>query len=176
MLHHIWQHRTREWPNQEISDGRDLGRLAEDGEHRVTATAHEQLAQALPGHASREDEHVGLGGNPQNGHGENGRDRGGQSDRGNSGRSGGRHPLLQGASRRIARRHMPRHIYGNLRHDLISEAEGGRELRKLFYRVGDDAGFLDASQTVRTGSDVRLEGGNAKTLLVIEEEVDLSGK
>ena len=28
ILHHIWQHRTREWPNQEISDGRDLGRLA----------------------------------------------------------------------------------------------------------------------------------------------------
>lgn len=29
VLHHIWQHRTREWPNQEISDGRDLSRLAE---------------------------------------------------------------------------------------------------------------------------------------------------
>jgi predicted TIM-barrel fold metal-dependent hydrolase len=29
ILHHIWQHRTREWPNQEISDGRDLSRLAE---------------------------------------------------------------------------------------------------------------------------------------------------
>jgi uncharacterized protein len=29
LLHHIWQHRTREWPNQEISDGRDLSRLAE---------------------------------------------------------------------------------------------------------------------------------------------------
>ena len=28
ILHHIWQHRTREWPNQEISDGRDLSRLA----------------------------------------------------------------------------------------------------------------------------------------------------
>jgi len=28
ILHHIWQHRTREWPNQEISDGSDLGRLA----------------------------------------------------------------------------------------------------------------------------------------------------
>ncbi|MDB4914124.1 MAG: hypothetical protein JWM95_1768 [Gemmatimonadetes bacterium] len=28
ILHHIWQHRTREWPNQEISDGIDLGRLA----------------------------------------------------------------------------------------------------------------------------------------------------
>ncbi len=28
VLHHIWQHRTREWPSQEISDGRDLGRLA----------------------------------------------------------------------------------------------------------------------------------------------------
>ncbi len=28
MLHHIWQHRTRDWPNQEISDGADLARLA----------------------------------------------------------------------------------------------------------------------------------------------------
>jgi predicted TIM-barrel fold metal-dependent hydrolase len=28
ILHHIWQHRTREWPNQEISDGADLARLA----------------------------------------------------------------------------------------------------------------------------------------------------
>lgn len=28
ILHHIWQHRTREWPTQEISDGRDLGKLA----------------------------------------------------------------------------------------------------------------------------------------------------
>ncbi len=28
ILHHVWQHRTREWPNQEISDGVDLGRLA----------------------------------------------------------------------------------------------------------------------------------------------------
>jgi len=29
VLHHIWQHRTREWPSQEISDGEDLGRLAQ---------------------------------------------------------------------------------------------------------------------------------------------------
>lgn len=28
VLHHIWQHRRREWPNQEISDGADLARLA----------------------------------------------------------------------------------------------------------------------------------------------------
>ena len=28
ILHHIWQHRTREWPTQEISDGVDLGNLA----------------------------------------------------------------------------------------------------------------------------------------------------
>jgi predicted TIM-barrel fold metal-dependent hydrolase len=28
ILHHVWQHRTREWPNQEISDGADLARLA----------------------------------------------------------------------------------------------------------------------------------------------------
>ena len=29
ILHHIWQHRRREWPSQEISDGADLARLAE---------------------------------------------------------------------------------------------------------------------------------------------------
>jgi len=28
ILHHIWQHRRREWPNQEISDGADLANLA----------------------------------------------------------------------------------------------------------------------------------------------------
>ena len=28
VLHHIWQHRTRDWPNQEVSDGADLARLA----------------------------------------------------------------------------------------------------------------------------------------------------
>lgn len=28
ILHHIWQHRKREWPDQEISDAVDLGRLA----------------------------------------------------------------------------------------------------------------------------------------------------
>lgn len=28
ILHHIWQHRRREWPNQEISDGADLATLA----------------------------------------------------------------------------------------------------------------------------------------------------
>jgi uncharacterized protein len=28
ILHHIWQHRTRDWPSQEISDGADLAALA----------------------------------------------------------------------------------------------------------------------------------------------------
>jgi uncharacterized protein len=28
VLHHIWQHRQRDWPSQEISDGADLARLA----------------------------------------------------------------------------------------------------------------------------------------------------
>jgi predicted TIM-barrel fold metal-dependent hydrolase len=28
VLHHIWQHRRREWPGQEVSDGADLARLA----------------------------------------------------------------------------------------------------------------------------------------------------
>ncbi len=34
VLHHIWQHRRREWPSQEISDGADLARLA--GRHPRT--------------------------------------------------------------------------------------------------------------------------------------------
>ena len=29
LLHHIWQHRQRHWPSQDISDGADLARLAE---------------------------------------------------------------------------------------------------------------------------------------------------
>ncbi|MFL5616516.1 MAG: amidohydrolase family protein [Gemmatimonadaceae bacterium] len=28
ILHHVWQHRRREWPSQEISDGVDLAKLA----------------------------------------------------------------------------------------------------------------------------------------------------
>ena len=28
VLHHIWQHRRRDWPNQEVSDAIELGRLA----------------------------------------------------------------------------------------------------------------------------------------------------
>lgn len=28
VLHHVWQHRRREWPSQEISDGADVARLA----------------------------------------------------------------------------------------------------------------------------------------------------
>lgn len=28
VLHHIWQHRRRDWPNQDASDGVELGRLA----------------------------------------------------------------------------------------------------------------------------------------------------
>ena len=40
LLHHIWQHRTREWPNQEISDGRDLARLAVRHPHVAFILAH----------------------------------------------------------------------------------------------------------------------------------------
>jgi hypothetical protein len=45
---------------------------------------------------------------------------------------------------------------------------------KLLDRVGDDAGLLEASKAIETGPDVCLEGGYAKPLLVIKEEVDLS--
>ena len=49
-------------------------------------------------------------------------------------------------------------------------------MRKLFYSVRNDAGLLEARKAIRTGAYVCLEGGNAKTLLIIEEEVDLSRK
>jgi predicted TIM-barrel fold metal-dependent hydrolase len=35
VLHHVWQHRRRDWPSQEISDGADLARLA--ARHRATS-------------------------------------------------------------------------------------------------------------------------------------------
>jgi len=40
VLHHIWQHRRREWPNQEISDGADLARLAARHPHATFILAH----------------------------------------------------------------------------------------------------------------------------------------
>jgi len=40
VLHHIWQHRRREWPSQEISDGADLARLAARHPHAAFILAH----------------------------------------------------------------------------------------------------------------------------------------
>jgi len=40
ILHHIWQHRRREWPSQEISDGADLARLARRHPHANFILAH----------------------------------------------------------------------------------------------------------------------------------------
>jgi len=40
VLHHIWQHRRREWPNQEISDGADLARLASRHPNVIFILAH----------------------------------------------------------------------------------------------------------------------------------------
>ena len=40
VLHHIWQHRRREWPSQEISDGADLARLAERHPNATFILAH----------------------------------------------------------------------------------------------------------------------------------------
>lgn len=40
VLHHIWQHRRREWPSQEISDGVDLGRLARRHPDVIFILAH----------------------------------------------------------------------------------------------------------------------------------------
>jgi predicted TIM-barrel fold metal-dependent hydrolase len=40
VLHHIWQHRRREWANQEISDGADLARLAARHPRVIFILAH----------------------------------------------------------------------------------------------------------------------------------------
>ncbi len=40
ILHHVWQHRTREWPSQEISDGADLARLADRHPKATFILAH----------------------------------------------------------------------------------------------------------------------------------------
>ena len=40
VLHHIWQHRRRDWPGQEISDGADLARLARRHESVTFILAH----------------------------------------------------------------------------------------------------------------------------------------
>ncbi|HEX3865599.1 MAG TPA: amidohydrolase family protein, partial [Gemmatimonadaceae bacterium] len=40
VLHHIWQHRRREWPSQEISDGLDLARLANRHPRTTFILAH----------------------------------------------------------------------------------------------------------------------------------------
>jgi uncharacterized protein len=40
ILHHVWQHRRREWPSQEISDGADLARLAERHPSTTFILAH----------------------------------------------------------------------------------------------------------------------------------------
>jgi hypothetical protein len=46
-------------------------------------------------------------------------------------------------------------------------------MRELLDGVRDHPSFLELQLTFSTRTDVRLEWGNAKTLLVIEEEVDL---
>jgi hypothetical protein len=47
---------------------------------------------------------------------------------------------------------------------------------ELLDGIGDEPGILEARKAVGTDPNVRLQGGNAKTLLVIEEEVDLCRK
>lgn len=40
ILHHAWQHRTRHWPSQDVSDGADLARLAERHPRLAIILAH----------------------------------------------------------------------------------------------------------------------------------------
>jgi hypothetical protein len=46
-------------------------------------------------------------------------------------------------------------------------------VRQLLDGVGSNSSFLEASKTIGTGANVGLEGSNAETLLIIDEEVDL---
>jgi hypothetical protein len=68
---------------------------------------------------------------------------------------------------------VPGHVHRDLRHDGVGEAERRGEELELFDGIGDETGVLQPRRTLRAGTDVRLERSNAKTLLVVEEEVDL---
>ena len=74
---------------------------------------------------------------------------------------------------RIARGNVPGHKDRDLRHDRISEAERRGEMGELLDRVSHEAGVLEPGHAIGARANVRLERSNAKTLLVIEEEVDL---
>ena len=124
----------------------------------------------LASDARGEDQEIGLGRDPENADGEHrGHGRGQPEAATRAGRDAG----IQ-RSDAVTRRDVPRDEDRDLRHDGIGEAERGREVRELFDRIGDETGVLEASKAIGTGPNMRLEGGNAKTLLVIEEEVDLS--
>jgi hypothetical protein len=49
-------------------------------------------------------------------------------------------------------------------------------VRELFDGVGDDPSLLEPELALGTRANVGFQGGNAKTLLIIEEEVDLGRK
>jgi hypothetical protein len=146
------------------------GLRSEEREHCISSTVHEHLADAAASNASSEDEEIGSTRDPKNGNGEDGGHGRGHSESRHTCRPRRWYPGLDA----IPSRDMPGHEDRDLRHDGIGKAERGRELRELLDRIGDETGVLEPRKAIGTRPNVRLEGGNAKALLVIEEEVDLS--
>jgi hypothetical protein len=50
------------------------------------------------------------------------------------------------------------------------------EVREVFQRVHDEPGFIDPGATLRTITNVGLQGRNPEAHLVIEEKIDLVWK
>ena len=81
-------------------------------------------------------------------------------------------PLAHG----IPRGNVPRHEDWHLGHDAAGEIVSRGEAGELLQRIGHEARLLQATLAVCTLPYVCLEGCNAKTLLAIEEQIELSWK
>jgi len=72
---------------------------------------------------------------------------------------------------------VPGHENRHLCHDLIREAVGRGEVRKVFQRFHDETGFVDLGATIRAITNVGLQGVCPEAhLVIVEEEIDLVWK
>jgi hypothetical protein len=71
---------------------------------------------------------------------------------------------------------VPGNEHGNLRHHGIDKAKRGREVRQFLDGISDDASLLETREAIGARTNMRFQGGNAKTLLVVEEEVNFGGE
>ena len=146
--------------------------VAKERDAQLARRTADELAQTVANEAGGEHQHVGLGGNPEDADGKYRRDARGEPESGNTGGTGLGDPLAHG----IPRGNVPRDEHRHLGHDAAGEIVRRGEAGELLQRIGHETRFLQATLAVCTLPYVRLEGCNAKTLLAIEEQIELSRK